>query len=141
MKILLDTCTVSESLNPRGDQNVKESVAGLKDADTFLSVLTIGEITKGISLLPEGRRRREIEHWLVGVEARFQERILPIDTQVARIWGELSAQAQSRRERLPVADGLIAATAVAHGLYVMTRNTKDFVSSGVLLINPWQGNE
>jgi len=141
VKVLLDTCVVSESLNPRGNQVVKQMVERLDVTDTFLSVLTIGEITRGIYLLPQGRRRIEIEYWLSRVERCYEDRILPIDAQVARFWGEITAQAQLRRDRLPTADGLIAATAMAHGLHVMTRNVKDFEASGVLIVNPWQGAE
>ena len=101
----------------------------------FLSVITLGEHQKGISLLPAGQERRDLEIWSVLLQGDYAKRILPIDGEVALLWGELAA----RDRNLPVPDGLIAATALRHGMGVVTRNTKDFRSTGVVLINPWQG--
>lgn len=139
VKGLLDTCVISELLNPRGNPDVERSVRRIDDADLFLSVLTIGEITKGLHRLAEGRRRTAIEFWLGNVQSAYGERILPIDLRVARRWGELAAHARDRGRPLPVTDGLIAATAQVHGLAVITRNVKDFRETGVMLIDPWHG--
>lgn len=73
----------------------------------------------------------------MGLEQRFADRILPIDVEVARIWGELTARAQARGGQVAAADGLIAATAIRNGLHVMTRNIRDFEPTGAMLIDPW----
>lgn len=137
MKFLLDTCALAELRHPKGDRQVKEWVARLPEDSTFLSVLVIGEIQKGISLLPAGKRRRELEFWLQGLQTTFPERILPIDQEVARIWGERIAFAQKKGIVVPAIDGLLAATAICHGLHVVTRNTSHFDASGALVCNPW----
>lgn len=139
MRVLLDTCVLSEIRHAKGDPAVKGVVAAL-DADAlFISVLSIGEIAKGIARLEAGSRKRELEAWLQAVERYHAPRILPVDLEAARIWGGLSAAAQKTGNPLPAVDGLIAATAIRHGLYVMTRNVDDFKATGVLLLNPWKG--
>ena len=139
MKVLLDTCVVSELRQPRCNPSVRAAVAGQADDELFLSVLTLGEIRKGISLLADGRRRRELERWLVGLARHFSDRIVRIDDQVATLWGEICAAAQLNGRGIPAVDGLIAATALCHGMSLMTRNVDDFAATGVRLINPWAG--
>ncbi len=104
----------------------------------FLSVLTVGELTKGIELLAAGERKRTLRRWLETLEQDYADRILSIDTETARIWGELTAGAQTGGRTIPASDGLIAATAIRHGLHLMTRNVTDFVNTGAMLLNPWQ---
>ena len=87
--------------------------------------------------MPRGPRRDEIRQWVEETETRFGDRVLGIDIEVAQIWGELTARGQQRGTTIPNIDGLIAATALRNGLYVMTRNVKDFEPTGVLLMNPW----
>lgn len=137
MRVLLDTCVLSELRNPRGDQNVRSAVASLRPGETFLSVITLGEISKGISLLTDDQKKRDLEYWFPSVERSYADRILPVDRDTAIIWGELTAVVQRRGIQLHAADGLIAATAIQHGLHVMTRNVRHFDSTGVLIINPW----
>lgn len=138
MKSLLDTCTVAEIRKPDGNPSVKAAVAEFLDSDLHLSVITIGEIAKGIALLVNGKKKKALATWLVGLEAQFADRIIPVDTETARIWGEMTARAQKSGFVIPAADGLLAATALRHGLHVMTRNTKHFEASGALIIDPWQ---
>ena len=138
MKSLLDTCTVAEIRNPDGNPSVKAAVAEIPDSDLHLSVITIGEIAKGIALLVNGKKKKALATWLVGLEVQFADRIVPVDTETARIWGEMTARAQKNGFVIPAADGLLAATALRHGLHVMTRNTKHFEASGALIIDPWQ---
>jgi hypothetical protein len=140
VKSLLDTCTVSEIRKPDGNPAVKSAVAEIPDADLYLSVLTIGEIAKGIALLAPGRKKIALGAWLVGLESQFVDRILPVDVETARIWGEMTARAQKSGIIIPAADGLVAATALRHGLHVMTRNTRHFEASGALIIDPWQNS-
>ena len=138
MKVLLDTCTVAEIRKPKPDETVVEAVRAIPDEQLFLSVLTVGEIAKGISLLAAGKKRTELTSWLVGLESQFFERVLPIDVETGRMWGELTARAQKKGQAIAAVDGLIAATALRHGLQVMTRNEGDFKATGVRVINPWQ---
>ena len=138
MRALLDTCVLSE-LNRQGGaaQQVSQAVSELADEAIFLSVVSLGEIAKGVALLDVGARQRGLLSWLNGLESQFADRLLPVDSETARVWGELTARAQQQGRIVHVADGLIAATALRHGLHVMTRNVSDFEPTGALLINPW----
>ncbi len=138
MKALLDTCVLTELRQPDGHAGVKSAVAEVPDADLFVSVLTVGEIAKGIGLLAAGRKKAALGSWLTGLETKFADRILAIDAETARLWGELTARAQKSGKFVPAVDGLMAATALRHGLHVMTRNVCDFEASGAMVINPWQ---
>jgi predicted nucleic acid-binding protein len=135
---LLDTCVVTEIGKSEGDAAVKSVVAGIAAADLYLSVLTVGEIAKGIALLKASRKKVSLIAWLARVESQYADRVLWIDTETSRIWGELTARAQKRGVFIPGTDGLIAATAVRHGLHVLTRNTRHFTASGALVLNPWE---
>lgn len=137
MRVLLDTCVLSELRRPTGHPRVRRAIDVLDDADLFVSVISIGEILKGIALLRESRRKRALEAWLRTLERDFADRLLSIDLETCRIWGEVTAAAQKAGRAVHAADGLIAATALRHGLRVMTRNTADFEPTGVLLLNPW----
>lgn len=141
MTFLLDTCVLSEMRHPKGNGRVKQTIAALDDADLRLSVLTIGEIVKGIGGLAQGKRRKGLEKWLAQLETFHGARILPIDRETAHLWGELTAEARSRGEAVPVIDGLIAATAMQHGFTVVTRNTKHFMELGVPVFNPWESDD
>jgi toxin FitB len=138
VKSLLDTCVLTELRQPQGHPAVKSAVAEIPDADLYLSVLTVGEIAKGISLLATGRKKKALTSWLAGLETKFGDRILAIDVETARHWGELTARAQKSGTIIPGVDGLMAATALRHGLHVMTRNTRHFEASGALVLNPWE---
>ncbi len=138
MKTLLDTCVLTELRQPEGHPAVKSAVAEIPDADLYLSVLTVGEIAKGIGLLAAGRKKKALTSWLTGLETKFGDRILAIDIETARLWGEFTARAQKSGIIIPGVDGLLAATALRHGLRVMTRNTGHFEASGALIIDPWQ---
>jgi toxin FitB len=139
VRVLVDTCVLSEVRRPRPNTRVRERLESVPEADIFLSSMTIGEIVNGITRLPQGQRRRDLESWLAQIEQLYAAQILPVDIETARIWGEATARAAQRGRVVPVADGLIAATALRHGLHVMTRNSADFQATGVLLIDPWEG--
>ena len=138
MRVLLDTCVLSELRRPRGHPGVRAAVNALADEDLFVSVLSVGEIAKGIALLKEGAQRRALEAWLRALEEHYADRLLPVDAGTCRLWGEITAAAQRSGRALHAVDGLIAATAIHHGLHVMTRNTADFAPAGALLLDPWQ---
>ncbi len=137
MRVLLDTCVLSELRHPKGDAGVRRTVDAFDSESLFVSVLSIGEIAKGIALLKESQNKRALQIWLQMLERHYGDRLLPIDLETSRIWGELTAAAQRVGRTVPAGDGLIAATARRHGLHVMTRNIADFEPTGVLLLNPW----
>ena len=136
---LLDTNCISEIVRIRPEPRV---LAWIGDADEdllHLSVLTFGEIRKGVAMLPQGKRRSGLETWLeVELQARFSGRILPIDEPVADRWGLLAANAKSKGKVLSIIDGLLAATAIHHNLTVVSRNVNDFAPTQVPVVNPWQ---
>jgi len=137
VKVLIDTCIFREVMHPSGHQRVKDRFAAIDAADMYVSVMTVGEIRKGIEKLDAGPKRSGLEAWIKQLVASSRGRILPVDLDTMEIWGEISGKALKQGTTLPVADGIIAATAIQHGLRVMTRNVKDFESSGVLITNPW----
>jgi predicted nucleic acid-binding protein len=105
----------------------------------FLSVLTLGEIRKGVAGLTQGRRRTHLEAWIdVGLRARFSGRILPIDFDIADRWGLLAAKAKRKGIVLPIIDGLLAATAIHHNLTIVSRNARDFAGTQAAVLNPWE---
>lgn len=141
MRVLLDTCVLSELRRPKGHPAIRRAVEALESDSLFVSVVSIGEIAKGIALLREGKNRRELQGWLQALERYYADRLLPVDLETSHTWGELTAVAQKAGKIVPASDGLIAATARRHGLHVMTRNTEHFEPTGVLLLNPWTVGE
>ena len=138
MRVLLDTCVISELWRKGGSEKVRNSVSVLSPNDTYLSVLTVGEITKGIHLLNESKKKRDLLNKLTLLENEYQQNILIIDLETTRLWGQIQATSQKNGRPIPVSDGLIAATAKHHGLHIMTRNTSDFEGTDVMLSNPWK---
>ena len=109
------------------------------EAMLYLSVLTVGEIRKGVAGLPQSKRRTRLETWLeVELQSRFAGKIMPIDAPIADRWGLLAAEAQRRGKALSVFDGLLAATALHHNLTIVSRNASDFANTPVQVVNPWQ---
>ena len=137
MRVLLDTCVVCELRRPKANPLVRRAVESVDSEDLFLSVISVGEIAKGVALLREAKKRDELRGWMHSLEHDYADRILGVDLETSHLWGELSAGAQKSGKIVPASDGLIAATARVHGLHVMTRNTEHFRVAGVLLINPW----
>jgi predicted nucleic acid-binding protein len=135
---LLDTNVISELVKPRPEPKVTAWIDATDEHLLYLSVLTMGEIRKGITSLLDSGRRVTLEAWLDSVLAlRFSDRILPVNQAVADRWGRLAAEAAMTKLPLPVIDGLLAATAVQHDLTLVTRNIKDVARTGVPLFNPW----
>ncbi|KAJ3055151.1 hypothetical protein HK102_011412 [Quaeritorhiza haematococci] len=104
--------------DPNGNPAVKAALDEIPTPDVFLSVLTVGEIVKGIALLAPGPKKKHLAAWLAGIENLYGERTLPLDVETARIWGELTARSQKSGVVIPPTDGLLAATALRHGLHV-----------------------
>jgi predicted nucleic acid-binding protein len=138
LSVLVDTNVVSELRRSEADRRVVERVRSFSPNDTYLSVVTIGELAYGIKRLPAGKRRADLDSWLIALEQSYAARVLPVDSETAHVWGELTAAAEARGLKLSPQDGLIAATALRHGLHLATRNIKDFQGTGVLLIDPWE---
>lgn len=137
MRVLLDTCVVSELQRAAGNKRVRSRVESIQTQDLFLSVITVGELTRGVSQLPAGKKKTALAAWILRLEQGYGKRILPVDADTARIWGELTAAAQENGKPVGAADGLIAATGIRHGLHVMTRDVGDFSETGAMFINPW----
>jgi predicted nucleic acid-binding protein len=136
---LLDTNVISELVKPRPEATVTAWIEGTDESLLYLSVLTLGEIRRGIAALPQSRRRATLEAWLdKDLRARFEDRILVIDQEVADRWGLLTAAARNSGIVLPVIDGLLAATAMEHNLTLVTRDTGQIPFVGVSVFNPWE---
>jgi len=136
---LLDTNCISELVRLKPEPRVMAWMQAAEETLFYLSVLTLGEIRKGLAGLPQGKRRTHLETWLeIELGARFAGRILPIDVPVADRWGKLAATAKKEGKTLSTIDGLLAATALHHNLTVVSRNVSDFADTRVQVLNPWQ---
>lgn len=136
---LLDTNIPSEFSRDRPEPRVVRWLKAQPVATLFLSAVTIGEIRKGLIVLPSSRRRTELEMWFhTDLLIWFRNRILPVTHAIADRWGTLDGQCQLKGMPLNTADGMIAATAIEHDLTVVTRNIKDFADLGVEVFNPWE---
>ncbi len=136
---LLDTNVVSELMKPRPHRKVISWVEDTAETLMHLSVITIGEVRKGIDLLDDDARRAALQSWLDrDIRIRFAGRLLAFDDGVAERWGQLEASARKRRLTLPTVDAQLAATALHHGLTFVTRNTADIAPTGVPVFDPWK---
>ena len=139
MKYLLDTCLISEVVKKVPHPSVVSWLDEQDEQGLFLSALTIGELQKGISKLLDSERKDELQAWVEhDLALRFTGRIIDIEMEVMLIWGRMQGESERRGERLPVMDSLIAATAKAHGLAVVTRNVTDIERCQVKVCNPWE---
>jgi predicted nucleic acid-binding protein len=129
---------LAELVKPRPHAGVLTWFDAQEAEALHLSALTVGEIEKGVALLQAGRRRTSLRTWLGTLSSTYAARVLPVDAAVASTWGRMCAVAEQSGRHLSVVDGLIAATAIHHGLTVVTRNTKDFAPTGASLIDPWR---
>lgn len=136
---LLDTNCISELVRSRPEPRVTKWIDSAEESLLYLSVLTLGEIQRGVATLPLSKRRTQLEGWLdVELQTRFAGRILGIDAAVADRWGVLSASAKRTGTPLAAIDGLLAATAIHHKLTLVTRNVNDFAGTPVDVLNPWR---
>lgn len=140
MNYLLDTCLISEMVKKEPDPAVVAWLNAQDEQTLFLSVLNLGELQKGISKLPDGSRKNELQAWVsYDLMERFSGRILSLDEETAIYWGRLQGDAERMGDKLPVMDSLIAASAAVHGMQVVTRNIKDLERCGAQICNPWGG--
>lgn len=138
MNYLLDTCVVSELIKAKSDNNVINWIETIEEERLFLSVLTLGEIEKGIAKLPLSLRKSNLKTWLEqDLVLRFENRILNITPEIARYWGDLQGELEKQGKPMPIIDGLIATTALVHDLILVTRNVNDVERSGVSILNVW----
>jgi len=138
MSYLLDTCVISEFVARQPNEKVVSWLAQLEPDAVFLSVVTFGEIQKGIDKLPASKRKEELRLWLKDdLLVRFHDRLLPLQDGEMLTWGTLISEVEAKGTPMPLIDSLIAATALHHDLVVVTRDEEDFAPSGARLLNPW----
>ncbi len=136
---LLDTNCISEVVRVSPDQGVLSWLGAAEESVLYLSVLTLGEIRKGVASLTQSKRRTLLESWLEAeLRVRFAGRILSIDAGVADRWGVLAAEVKAKGAVLSTIDGLLAATALHHNLTIVSRNIGDFAHTHVAVLNPWK---
>lgn len=136
---LLDTNVPSELTRIKPDPRVAQWIREADDNSLYLSVISIGEFSKGFTIHPDERRRAALRNWLDDtLRPWFAGRILTISEAISERWGILEGQCQLKGSTISTPDGLIAATALEHDLTIVTRNVKDFASLGVMVFNPWQ---
>jgi predicted nucleic acid-binding protein len=139
MNYLLDTCLISELAKSNPDKKVVDWVLSENETGFYVSVLTFGELHKGIEKLPESKKKEGLRVWIEDeLKDRFQNRIIGIDMRVSILWGRIQCVAEKKGKPMPAIDSLIAATGIAHDLIVVTRNVSDMEQSGVRLLNPWE---
>ena len=139
MNYLLNTCMISELVKPAADDKVTDWISSLPEETIHLNVITVGEIQKGIAKLPASAKKHQLQSWLDNdLILRFENRIVPIDQKVARMWGKILAQAEKKGRQIPAIDGLIAATGLVYDMTVVTRNVSDIQVDGLSLFNPWE---
>ena len=138
MRLLLDTNILSEVTKPNPSVRVLEWLDRLDEDRSFISIVSIAEIRRGVALMDKGRKRDALAEWLAqDLTQRFEHRIIPVDEPVALAWGDLMGLAKRSGRGLPSMDGLIAATAIAYDLTLVTRNTRGFEGLGIELVDPW----
>ncbi len=137
MSYLLDTNAVSEVMRAEPEPAVLEWLRQ-NEGDCFLSAVTVGEIERGIELLPEGQRKRSLRKAFLSFQEAVEGRVLAFDLAVARRWAVLTAAFQKKGRRLPVLDSMIEATALHWNLILVTRNAADFAE--VRVLDPWRSS-
>ncbi|HXI42838.1 MAG TPA: type II toxin-antitoxin system VapC family toxin [Bryobacteraceae bacterium] len=137
-RFLLDTNIISELIKPKPEAKLTGWVESADEDLLYLSVLTVGEIGKGIAAMEQGRRSAAIQSWgETDLKPRFSGRVLPIDEATAARWGAITGAAAAQGITVPVVDGLLAATALQHNLTLVTRNTKNLAGTNAPAFNPW----
>lgn len=137
MNYLLDTCVLSEYKKPEPAAEVLAWLDAQADESLYISVLTIGELDKGIFKMMPSKRKTNLAVFVETLISRFDRRILDLDTAVLRTWGAMIGSLESKGRPIPVIDSLMAATALEHDLTIVTRNEADFSATGVTVKNPW----
>src|SRR6056297_1307436 len=129
---------MSELVKATPDENVINWINNTPDERLFLSVITIGEIRKGLTKLPDSKKKYQLTNWLNTLLENYEARIYPVDLAVAESWGTIQGKAENNGTPVASVDGLIAAVAQTHNLIIVTRNEKDFAATNVTIVNPWK---
>jgi predicted nucleic acid-binding protein len=138
MKYLLDTCVISEIIKPRPSPNVMAWMQEGNENEFYISVLSFGELKKGIEKVVDVEKKRKLQLWVVhDLKQRFNNRIISINLEISVCWGAIQGNAEKKGKSMPVIDGLIAATGLVSHCIVVTRNITDMEASGAELLNPW----
>lgn len=137
MSYLLDTNAVSEPGRRAPNRGFMDWYRSMDSADFFISAITLGELRRGIALIAPGERREGLDRLYGAVTQRFADQLLAVDARVAETWGDLSARLKRAGAVVGAADELIAATAIVHGLVLVTRNARHFESTGCQVLSPW----
>lgn len=134
---LLDTNAISEPKRARPDPAVLNWLGDQLPTDLHLSVISVGELRRGVIRLEPGRRRDDLDYWLAQLILRFDDRILPVDMSVTERWASLAEAQRAAGRTADMTDELIAATAHVHGLTIVTRNVRHFEHTGCRVLSPW----
>jgi predicted nucleic acid-binding protein len=137
MKFLLDTNVISEPKQKKPNKRVLEWLDAQDESKIYLSVLTVGEIRKGITRLESGKKKAELEEWLEKMRNRFARRLLPLSEKTFLVWGKMCGEFENKGIVRSALDSLLEATALEHDLIFVTRNVKNFQNSQVMILNPW----
>ena len=138
MKFLLDTCVISELVNRRPSASVISWLGRQDPGSLYLSSVTVGELAKGIAKRGGDARARTLDKWLKSeILGSFADRILPVGKAVSMEWGRICGEAERVGRKRPAVDALIAATALVHGMKLVTRNVDDMAGMGVPILNPF----
>jgi len=140
VKYLLDTCVISELVKPSPDPMVLDWLHDIPSERLFLSVINIGEIRKGLTKLPDSKRKDRLTEWLNSLLEDYQDRIYSIDLAVAENWGVMQGKAETSGMPMSSMDSLIAAIAYTHNLILVTRNVIDFKATNLPVNNPWESD-
>jgi hypothetical protein len=136
---LLDTNVLSEGMRAIPDANVAAWINSVDEDQTFISVVSLAELHRGIFLMANGRRRDALAHWVhIDLVRRFEQRIVGVTTEIAAAWGQMMARAKLDGFGLQIMDGFLAATAHVHAMTLVTRNIKDFSRLNIALHDPWR---
>jgi hypothetical protein len=138
VKYLLDTCVLSELVKPAPNAQVLAWMGAQQEISLFVSTMSLAELHKGVARLTTSKRKDDLSAWLTQLEAGFETRALPFQIDTAKNWAAMCATAEAIGKPLAAFDSIIAATALQHGLVLVTRNVKDFAACGVALLNPWE---
>ena len=138
MRYLLDTCVLSEMVKGAPDANVIQWLQARKPHELFVSAMTWGELQRGVSSLPQSKRRSELTRWLEQLEAGFDDRILAFGQQAAEVWAQMTVLTEAQGKSMAAFDSIIAATACAYDCKLVTRNVRDFSHADIEVFNPWQ---
>lgn len=137
MKYLLDTCFLSELVKSTPEQAVLSWMGERTETELFVSAMTIAEIGRGIERLAASRRQIELSTWLQQLIVGFENRMLAFTVETASVWAHMCANVEAKGKPMAAFDSIIAATALEHGLALVTRNVRDFTHAPLVLINPW----